>query len=514
MMLFAMMLISTLCLVACNFNDEKSINDDSATYIIQYSDDLGTHRLEVQNGTPFALEKIPYRLGYEFMGLFDAESGGTQYVNSKGSSVSVFNEGRHMVLFPQFRLKEYKVVLDYQYATNGGGRDFIFTYGAQIEGLPSMLLAPNKIFMGWYTLPDCKGLKIADEYGTPTATSTLDNSTFNISDNTNFVSIYAGFKGAPCDITLYIKGDAVPKTIESEYGTPASEITYDYVSMGKNLRVVAWSKDSFSVADRKAFTGEINGSITLYSLSSLEWGTASLPYQVSSRSDFEKMLANSTQTSYYELTQNIDLGDWSEKGSYNWASESRNAPVAFTGNFNGNNHTISYLVRIGKTSLRSWAFGLFPTTANANIKNLKVNANITTYDPLGRNQKWDIHNDDRAQDAMVGGIIGYAKNTILTNCSTSGNIRFNSDGGGSDTCVAGVIGYALSSTIDNCSSSATVYSRGFFIAIAGVVACHFHSTCNNLTSNAKISADNDWWFGEIHKNSTVARPNHEVLTKN
>lgn len=164
--------------------------------------------------------------------------------------------------------------------------------------------------------------------------------------------------------------------------------------------------------------------------------------------------------------------------------------------------------------MRSWAFGLFPTTDNANIKNLKVKANITTYDPLGRNEKWDIPNEDRAQDAMVGGIIGYAKNTTLTNCSTSGNIRYNSDGGESDTCVGGVIGYALSSTVSACSSSASLYSRGFYIAIGGVIACHFNSTCSGLTSSANISENNDWFFGQVYTNSTVARPNHEVLTKN
>ena len=52
------------------------------------------------------------------------------------------------------------------------------------------------------------------------------------------------------------------------------------------------------------------------------------------------------------------------------------------------------------------------------------------------------------------------------------------------------------------------------VLIGGVIACHFNSTCSGLTSSANISENNDWFFGQVYTNSTVARPNHEVLTKN
>ena len=519
-LLLAVVSVMSVVLAGCGMFGDNGSGDNNnqqpepVSYTIQYTDDDGTHAITVKQGEPYFIEHIPSRIGYEFLGLYDAQEGGTQYVTPQGGSVAVFNEGKNMVLFPQFRVKEYKVVLDYRDAANGGVNELYFTYGAQIAGLPSMLYAPNKNFMGWYTMPNCEGKQVADQNGLPTATGTLDNSNFKISEDTNTIYLYAGFKGVPCNVTLYIDGVDTPQTVEVEYGTPASEIFYDYTIGGEEKRVVSWSLSPSSVADRKVFAGEIVGDTTLYQYTVREFGTEALPYEVATRDDFEKMLADSTSTSYYELVGDIDLGDWSEQGSYNWASESRNAPVAFTGNFNGNGHTISYSIRIGKTSMRSWAFGLFPTTDNANIKNLKVKANITTYDPLGRNEKWDIPNEDRAQDAMVGGIIGYAKNTTLTNCSTSGNIRYNSDGGESDTCVGGVIGYALSSTVSACSSSASLYSRGFYIAIGGVIACHFNSTCSGLTSSANISENNDWFFGQVYTNSTVARPNHEVLTKN
>lgn len=518
-MLVVMVVVIAAVLSACGLSDDDGGGTpmDSAQYVIQYTDDTGVRQITVKAGEPYFISPIPSKTGYEFTGLYDAEVGGTQYVTAQGSSVGVFTDNRNMVLFPQFKAKTYTIMLDYCGGQGSSIQQIEVVYNERIESLPVGIYASNKEFKGWYTQPDCGGIQIGDEKGLLQSRALLTEENFDLSASNGSINLYAGFTPEQEHVTLYFEDETIAwRELEVDYGTDVSELSVTYVKDGAEYIVKTWSQDGFGVAQRRVFSGEITQDVVLYELSSdlAQKGTSDAPYLISTKQDFVDMVGNSTVGTYYKLTNDLDLGDWSEQGSCNWTSESRNSPVSFTGNFDGNNHTVSYTVRVGKTSLMSWAFGLFPTTANANIKNLKVNANITTYDPLGRNQKWDIHNDDRAQDAMVGGIIGYAKNTILTNCSTSGNIRFNSDGGGSDTCVAGVIGYALSSTIDNCSSSATVYSRGFFIAIAGVVACHFHSTCNNLTSNAKISADNDWWFGEIHKNSTVARPNHEVLTKN
>ena len=203
----------------------------------------------------------------------------------------------------------------------------------------------------------------------------------------------------------------------------------------------------------------------------------------------------------YMLLNDIDLGDWNEGWGFTYwtannESTTLNGKTCFTGVFDGQGHTITYKLRVGKTNLQSWAFGLFPVTDGATIRNLKVSVDFSTD---------HISNADRANDVMAGGLIGYAKGTTVENCSVSGRIVYHSDGGDADTCVAGVIGYAYNSTIKNCSSSAYVYAKGFFVSAAGVMACYYNTSYSELNFMGTIATENDWVFGETHKGQEVAR---------
>ncbi len=238
-------------------------------------------------------------------------------------------------------------------------------------------------------------------------------------------------------------------------------------------------------------------------------GTVSEPYRISNREHFINMI--NAKAGYFELIADIDLGDWSEYGIKKWAKNSTNSPNDFSGTFNGNNHSVTFFIKVGKTSLKSWAFGLFPTVAHATIKNLYVNADIQTYDPQNRGEKWDIHNDDRAEDAMIGGIIGYAKNSTVTNCTVSGIIRYNSDGGGGDTAVGGIIGYATSTAITECICTATLYGRGFSLSVAGIIAIENGSVFGKCEFKGAITTKNDWLFGETYIGDYVARQNKKIL---
>ena len=251
---------------------------------------------------------------------------------------------------------------------------------------------------------------------------------------------------------------------------------------------------------------DISGNSTM----SCQWSKKYTDYTyICSADDFKWYIGNNLQKSSkpsncgagkYMLLKDINLGSWNEGWGYTyWTSNNDsttvNGKTCFTGVFDGQNHTITYKLRIGKTNLQSWAFGLFPVTDGATIKNLNVNADLSTYDPQNRGQKWHISNDDRAEDAMVGGLIGYAKNSTLENCIVSGRVIYNSDGGGGDTCVAGVVGYAYNSSIKNCSSSAEVYARGFYVNVAGVLACYYNTSYSGLSATGKIHFNEDWLAG-------------------
>ena len=97
--------------VACDDkNEENGDGNQTGTvtsYIIQYTDNTGTYNIEVTPGAPYSMPSIPQKEGYEFAGLFDAEVGGTQYVNSHGASLAPFTDNRNIVLFAQFKPKQY-----------------------------------------------------------------------------------------------------------------------------------------------------------------------------------------------------------------------------------------------------------------------------------------------------------------------------------------------------------------------------------------------------------------------
>ena len=91
---------------ACgNTNSEET--NDSTTYTLQYTDDAGTHTITVTDGEPYSIEELPTKDGYTFMGLYDAKTGGTQFVDETGASVSIFTDKKSIVLFAQFAPIEY-----------------------------------------------------------------------------------------------------------------------------------------------------------------------------------------------------------------------------------------------------------------------------------------------------------------------------------------------------------------------------------------------------------------------
>lgn len=243
------------------------------------------------------------------------------------------------------------------------------------------------------------------------------------------------------------------------------------------------------------------------------FGTEKSPYIISSRQHFINMLKSTSPENHFKQICDIKLGDWTEYGISNWGKNQKVAPAAFSGVFDGGNNVVTYSVLIGKTSLMSWGLGLFPTTKSATLKNIIAGVDIRTYDPQNRNMKWDISNDDRAVDVMVGGIVGYANDTSILDCSTNGKIRYNSDGGEQDTCVGGIVGFAANcKAVARCSSSASLYARGFFVNVGGIISAEVGSNYQGLSFSGSLSADEDWFmWGTTDKDNIIARKNFDVL---
>lgn len=241
-------------------------DDASSTqqYTIQYTDDVGTHTLTVADGATYSLEAVPERLGYDFIGLFDAKTGGTQYVDETGQSLSPFTDKKNIVLFPQFAAKEYTVVLDYQGATITGERSVTAKYGERLPDLPQNLSKEHSVFAGWYTKEDCGGTQVADEYGLIPDKSTLNESLFDIEGAGEYLYLYAGFNVETFTVTFNFGSGIPSEEVEVEYNTPISEVVPE-TRNGKGQAVLSWSKTQ---SGEQIFTGNVTDDIVLYAA---EW---------------------------------------------------------------------------------------------------------------------------------------------------------------------------------------------------------------------------------------------------
>lgn len=255
-LIVAVSIICTVVLTACDLKGGD--NDDTPKeFVIQYTDDAGTHQINVTDGMPYTLDVIPERKGYTFEGLFDAEIGGTQYVSAKGASLSAFTDKKNLVLFPQFKAKEYNVVLDYQGAAVTSIRQLTVSYNAKFPELPKNLTNEHKTFTGWYTKPNCEGVQIADQWGLIPAVDVLNDKNFDLSGE--YVYLYAGFEAEKFNVTCCFENGET-EVVQVDYDTPVSQIVPKKRVDGK--APLTWSKSQ----NGEIFNGTITSETVLYAV--------------------------------------------------------------------------------------------------------------------------------------------------------------------------------------------------------------------------------------------------------
>ncbi len=255
-LIVAVSIICTVVLTACDLKGGD--NDDTPKeFVIQYTDDAGTHQINVTDGMPYTLDVIPERKGYTFEGLFDAEVGGTQYVSAKGASLSAFTDKKNLVLFPQFKAKEYNVVLDYQGAAVTSIRQLTVSYNAKFPELPKNLTNEHKTFTGWYTKPNCEGVQIADQWGLIPAVDVLNDKNFDLSGE--YVYLYAGFEAEKFNVTCCFENGET-EVVQVDYDTPVSKIVPQKRVEGK--APITWSKSQ----NGEIFNGTITDDGVLYAV--------------------------------------------------------------------------------------------------------------------------------------------------------------------------------------------------------------------------------------------------------
>jgi hypothetical protein len=176
-------------------------------------------------------------------------------------------------------------------------------------------------------------------------------------------------------------------------------------------------------------------------------GTAGTPYKIGSATDLLALRANTTDyDADFVLTADIDLGS---SGTFTTAviapdTNSSNYSfdgTAFTGIFDGDNHTISNLT-INTSGVKTWYLGLFgQISSGGQIKNLGlINVSVTTGD----------------NSYYLGGMVGDSEGGTVNNCYATGTVV-----GGSDSIYLGVlVGGNFGGTVSNCYATGTAGGEG------------------------------------------------------
>ena len=211
-------------------------------------------------------------------------------------------------------------------------------------------------------------------------------------------------------------------------------------------------------------------------------GTESDPYQISTAAQLKRFrdIVNGTggQTqnrgAYAVLTANIDLNNepWTPIGNYTEGNQ-----IYYEGTFDGGGHTISGLNVTGEFVYA----GLFGTVKDGTIKSLTVAGKVSPSN----------------SQCIVGGIVGYASNAVIKNCSNHCSVT-----GRTTSIIGGIAGFNSPGAIIDCYNVGTISGINYAEAIGGIVGSN-SGTISNCYNVGTVS--NDKSVGEIagHNSDTV-----------
>lgn len=210
-------------------------------------------------------------------------------------------------------------------------------------------------------------------------------------------------------------------------------------------------------------------------------GTESDPYQISTAAQLKRFrdIVNGTggQTqnrgAYAVLTANIDLNNepWTPIGNYTAGNQ-----IYYEGTFDGGGHTISGLNVTGEFVYA----GLFGTVKDGTIKSLTVAGKVSPSNP----------------QCIVGGIVGYASNAVIKNCSNHCSVT-----GRTTSIIGGIAGFNVDDAkIIDCYNVGTICSAEF-VEVGGGIVGHNAGTISNCYNVGTVSIPNSTSVGEIVGNN-------------
>ncbi len=188
-------------------------------------------------------------------------------------------------------------------------------------------------------------------------------------------------------------------------------------------------------------------------------GTESDPYIIKNAQQLANLAylvnhgTNDYATKYYKLADDIDLG-----GNSQWIPIGCDGAVAFQGHFDGAGYTVrGLLIGSAEAPYTSYA-GLFGAVKGGSVKNLTVQGEVY---------------GGSAGTKGTAGIVGYAEDALIGNCTNMANVTAKVDCGG-------IVGYATGTQIVSCRNVGMITSAYRAGGIAGVMQAGRALNCHNI----------------------------------
>ena len=174
----------------------------------------------------------------------------------------------------------------------------------------------------------------------------------------------------------------------------------------------------------------------------------------------------------------------------------------FRGHYDGGKHTISGFYTKTSPSYQG-LFGYVRGQSETNMSTIKnvgiIDSDIQGYSYVGGvvgrayySTVTNCYNTGAVYgDSYIGGVVGGAYYSTVTNCYNTGSVS------GSSGYVSGVVGYASSySTITNCYNTGSVYGQGYYVG--GVVGgAEHHSTVTNCYNIGTVTGNYHYVGGVV-----------------
>lgn len=216
-----------------------------------------TETVTAKNGILRFANGLPVSEGYEFVGLFDAPEGGTQYLDANGTMLVTLTDS--VVLYARWNSKPYYVRFDGRGAEiSPESAEMTVLYGSTVTEFPAVQKTGYD-FVGW---EDIEGTRYSNGGSVLREKQSFTKANYAFDQN-GIVTLYAVFEVRKLTVTFdYNDGSYDTEEITVDYGSVLVADQFPQREIDGRM-IAAWASNP---NETQQFNGKIKENITLYAV--------------------------------------------------------------------------------------------------------------------------------------------------------------------------------------------------------------------------------------------------------